>query len=185
MLRTVPQEAQATVRQEASTARNGNSAAQFGFVMTPHRSLSDRAFGILIISILGITLAVQLFFVAIGVWVAAVAALLDGLFLAGAFIACRNDRRRTETLRLSNGRLTSMQKRGNGEIISSADISAFGLTLRRELDREYGCLKLQLIQGGRRFEIASELSPGERSSLADALIAEFRKAGIGIRIETD
>ena len=185
MLRIVPQEAQATVRQETSTARNDSSVAQFGFVMTPHRSLSDRGFGIFIISILGISLAAQLFFVAIGVWIAAVAVLFDGLFLAGAFIACRNDRRRTETLRLWNGRLTSMQKRGNGEIISSVDVSAFGLTLRRKLDREYGCLKLELIQGDRRFEVASDLSPCERSSLADALIAEFRKAGIGIRIEND
>jgi uncharacterized membrane protein len=185
MLRIVPQEAQATVRQETSTARNDNSSAQFGFVMTPHRSLSNRAFNIIVISMLGISLAAQLFFVAVGVWVAAVAALLDGLFLAGAFIACRNDRWRTETLRLSNGRLTSMQKRGNGEVIFSAEISAFGLTLRRKLDREYGCLKLELIQGDRRLEIASELSPCERSGLADALIAEFRKASIGIRIETD
>lgn len=158
--------------------------AEFGFVMTPHRSLSDRAFLLFILSILAFSLTAQLYFVAIGVWVAAVAALFDGTFLVGAFIACRRDRRRTETLQFRSGRLTSVQRRGNGEIISSAEIPAFGLTLSRRIDSDYGCLRLELIQSGRRFEIASELSPAERSSLSDALVSELKTRGLGVRLET-
>lgn len=181
----------AVLRQAAETSEKDHRSfvatcddAEFGFVMTPHRSLSDRAFLLFILSILAIALAAQLYFVAIGVWVAAVAALFDGTFLVGAFIACRRDRRRTETLRFSSGRLTSVQRRGNGEIIATNEFPAFGLTLSRKIDNTYGCLRLDLIQNGRRFEIAAELSPVERASLSDALVSELKRRGLGVRIET-
>jgi uncharacterized membrane protein len=184
MLRTFHPEAEISVGDDNTAIKHDSVGPRFGFVMTPHRSMSDRTFRIVIVSVLAISLGAQLFFVAIGVWVAAVAALFDGLFLAGAFIASRNDRRRMETLRLEEGLLTSVHRRGNGEIISSEELPAFGLTLRQKVDRDYGCLKLEIVQGGRLLHVASELSASERSGFAAALIDEFRKAGIAIRIET-
>lgn len=167
----------------AAVTKHDGAGPRFGFVMTPHRSMSDRTFGIFILVILLVTIGTQLFFVAIGVWVAAFAALFDGAFLAGALVVSRSDRRRMETLRLEDGMLTSERRRGNGEIISSTEISAFGITLRQKVDSDYGCLKLEIIQGGRLIEVGSELSPCERGGLADAIIKEFRKAGIPIRVE--
>ena len=184
MTRAVLREPAETSTKDQRSSIDTCDDAEFGFVMTPHRSLSDRAFLLFILSILAIALAAQLYFVAIGVWVAAVAALFDGTFLVGAFIACRRDRRRIETLQFRSGRLTSVQRRGNGEIIAAAEFPAFGLTLSRKIDSDYGCLRLELIQNERRFEIASELSPVERSSLSDALVSELKRRGLGVRIET-
>lgn len=184
MTRAVLREPEEMSAQDQRSCIDTCDDAEFGFVMTPHRSLSDRAFMLFILSFLAIALAAQLYFVVIGVWVAAVAALFDGTFLVGAFIAWRRDRRRTETLQFSDGRLISVQRRGNGEIIATAEFPAFGLTLSRKIDSDYGCLRLELIQNGLRFEIASELSPVERSSLSDALVSELKRRGLGIRIET-
>ncbi|WP_421693877.1 DUF2244 domain-containing protein [Aestuariivirga sp.] len=184
MTRAVWRESAKTSKQDQRSLIDTCGDAEFGFVMTPHRSLSDPAFLLFILSILAICVAAQLYFVMNGVWVAAVAALFDGTFLIGAFIACRKDRRRTETLQFRNGRLTSVQRRGNGEIIATAEFPAFGLTLSRKFDSDYGCLRLELVQNGRRFEIASELSPVERSSLSDALASELKRRGLGVRIET-
>lgn len=184
MTRAALHEATETPKRDQRSFIDTHDDAEFGFVMTPHRSLSDRAFLLFILTILAVSLVAQLYFVAIGVWVAAVAALFDGTFLVGAFIACRRDRRRTETLQFRSGRLTSVQRRGNGEIISSTELPAFGLTLSQRIDSDYGCLRLELIQSGRRCEIASELSPTERLSLSDALVSELTRRGLGVRIET-
>jgi uncharacterized membrane protein len=184
MASALPREIATLTSQNQGSTGDRDGEAEFRFVMTPHRSLSDRAFLVFILSVLAVAVAAQLYFVVIGVWVAAVAVLFDGLFLVGAFIACRRDRRRTEVLQFKDGSLRSMRYRGNGEIISDVEVPAFGLTLCRGIDDEYGCLRLELIQNGRRFEIASELSPVERSSLSHALVSELKRRGLGVRIET-
>jgi uncharacterized membrane protein len=184
MASALPREIATVTAQGRGPTGDLDGEAEFRFVMTPHRSLSDRAFLVFILSVLAVAVAAQLYFVVIGVWVAAIAALFDGLFLVGAFIACRRDRRRTEVLQFKDGTLRSMRYRGNGEIISDVEVPAFGLAMCRKIDDEYGCLRLELIQNGRRFEVASELSPVERSSLADAVVSELRSRGLGVRIET-
>ena len=153
------------------------------FVITPHRSMSDAAFMWFVIAILTIAVAVQLFFFMIGVWVAGVAVLLDGVFLAIAFVTCRKDRRKMETLHLDEGRIISTKFRGNGETISVEALPAFRVCLFQQMDNQYGCLRLALKSREKTVEIASDLSPRERSSLADAILSELRQRGFAARSE--
>ena len=154
-----------------------NQSDDFTFVMSPHRSLSDRAFAGFIVAILSVAFLAQIFFVVIGVWVAGAAALFNGLFLAAAFGACRSDRKKLETLFYRDGFLVSIRRRGNGEVISTAELPTFGLTLHRLTDPDYGCRKLLVSSLEKTVEIASELSPSERQSLGDALVDALRSRG--------
>ena len=65
--------------------------------------MSDDVFRKIIFAIIGLSVLAQLYFLMIGIWIAGVAFILDGLFLAGAFIACRADRKRVEIISLRDG----------------------------------------------------------------------------------
>jgi uncharacterized membrane protein len=151
--------------------------ADFRFRITPHRSMSDRGFSYVIFIMLTLAVTTQVFFLAIGIWVAGVAALLNGLFLAAAFIACRADRNNMETVSLHNGMLSIMRKRGNGELVFTRMVPAFGLTISTTVDPDFGCRKLELQHRSHLTEVGRDLSPAERRSFVTALVNSLHSHG--------
>lgn len=155
----------------------------FRFRITPHRSLSDRAFLVMMAMLVGAAIAAQLFFLAIGVWIAGVAALLNAAFLVAAFIACRIDQRRLETVSLASGILNIERTRGNGQTTFADTLPAFGLTICTTTDPDFGCRKLELLHRRQTVEIGRDLSPAERGTFARALVASLRGHGFSPRLE--
>ena len=166
----------------AAGHQDEDADSSFRFRITPHRSMSERGFAISILTILTVSVLAQLYFLALGIWVAGFVALFDGLFLSAAFLACRSDRRRVETVTLRNGILHAERRRGNGEIISKSDIPAFGLELVRTNDPDYGLQRLECRHRSQTIEIGCELSPSERRSLADALAHSLSVHGFPPRL---
>jgi uncharacterized membrane protein len=159
----------------------GCPAIEFSFRITPHRSMSDRAFVYVIAVILTAAFAAQLYFFLIGVWVAGVVALFDGVFLAAAFIACRADRKRVETISLRAGIISVVRRRGSGETIFAEDIPAFGLEIQQTNDPDFGCRRLLLHHRSGVTEVGVELSPSERASFVQALGEALAEHGCGQR----
>ena len=159
-----------------------STGTDFRFSITPHRSMTDRGFAVFIFATLMVAIAGQLSFLALGAWMAGFGVLFDGLFLAAAFGACRADRRRVETVSLRNGVLRSERRRGNGEVIASSELPAFGMELIRTNDPDYGLKKLECRHRSTIVEIGSELSPVERRSFADALEASLATHGYRPRL---
>lgn len=161
--------------------RRGGRAADFSFLITPHRSLSDHAFNALIIGMLASAVAAQLFFLAIGVWIAGVVAAADGLFLAIAFVACRHDRDRVEVVSLRDGCIAVELGHRSGRLEFCETMPASGMTIHSTIDARLGCIRIQLHRGCKRIEIAGNLSPGERTSFLEAFTRSLRERGLHVR----
>ena len=146
------------------------------FRITPHRSMSDDVFRKIIFAIIGLSVLAQLYFLVIGIWIAGVAFILDGLFLAGAFIACRADRKRVEIISLRDGIIHIKRERANGEM-SSESLPAFGLELIETVDPDYGHRKLEMRHRHTVLEVAADLTPGERKAFVAALAEALSNHG--------
>lgn len=161
---------------------SATTAPALQFVITPHRSLSDRAFASVILAILAVAVLAQLYFLLIGIWVAGVAVLFDGLFLAAAFMAWRLDRMREETLSLRDGMLHVRRYSSNAKLIHETSMPAFGVELIETVDPDYGCRKLELRYGKTIIEVGGDLSPFERSSFRRELVSSLAERGFKPRL---
>lgn len=158
------------------------AGTEFRFWITPHRSMADRRFAVFLFATINVAIVDQLAFLALGAWMAGFGNLFDGLFLAAAFVACRADRRRVETIAFRNGILRSERRRGNGEFIALSEVQALGLELIRTQDHDFGLQKLECRHRSTIVEIGTELSPVERQSLADAFEASLITHGFRLRL---
>lgn len=150
----------------------------FQYWITPHRSLTDREFTAIIGVILTVAVLAQLFFLAIGIWLVGFMTLFHGLFLAAAFVACRRDRKRLETVTFKDGILEIRRLHGNGQIMASTEVAAYGLEVVRTVDPDFGMRKLELRQHGKNIEVGCDLSPGERESFSKAFGLSLSNCGL-------
>ncbi|MEE1611804.1 DUF2244 domain-containing protein [Microvirga sp. CF3016] len=140
----------------------------FSAVIRPHRSLSPQGFRIVIVLVCLVSLVASLPFVIMGFWPVAG---FFGLDFLGLYIAFRISYRQGEAfelLELTPIRLLFRKVSPRGEM-KDWQFNPLWTRLDREIDAEYGMQHLLLTSRNEHVEIARDLSPPERETLAEAL----------------
>ena len=174
-----------TPTQDRRTAGSSPSAGApiFDVIVTPHLSLADRGYTWLIVGVLAAALLVQIFFLLIGVWVAGVYVLIDGVVLAFALTVFRAEADRAERIAVEAGTIRIERRRGNA-IVERIELPVWGSVVERDQDPDYGCRAIRLRHRQRHIEIARDLSPPERVAFLDAFAAALAADGTTLRVET-
>lgn len=139
----------------------------FEAVIRPHRSLGPQGFRIVMILLCCASIIVSLPFVIMGFWPIAG---FFGLDFLGLYLALRiNDRqgRSFEVLVLTPIRILLQKVSHRGEV-REWRFNPLWTRLDRRTDDEFGLQELTLASRGQRVEIARDLSPPERETLAEA-----------------
>jgi uncharacterized membrane protein len=140
----------------------------FSAVIRPHRSLSPQGFRIVMVLVCLVSLAASLPFVIMGFWPVAG---FFGLDFLGLYIAFRVSYRQGEAfelLELTPIRLLFRKVSPRGEV-KDWQFNPLWTRLDREVDDEFGLQHLSLTSRSEHVEIARDLSPPERETLAEAL----------------
>lgn len=151
------------------------------FLITPHRSLSDRQQLCVFGAIAVLLLTLQLAFLLSGAWPISLFFGADLALLAVAFLSCRRAGQHSERIHVEAGHL-HIERRGWRMPVSPALVPLYGAALHRIDDPDFGCLELAVVQRGRREIIAAALSPAERLSFSHALQASLANHGAPARL---
>lgn len=140
----------------------------FSAVIRPHRSLSPHGFRIVMVLLCLVSVVASLPFLVMGFWPVAG---FFGLDFLGLYIAFRLSYRQGEAfelLELTPIRLHFRKVSPRGEM-TDWQFNPLWTRLDREIDDEYGMQHLLLTSRNEHVEIARDLSPPERETLAEAL----------------
>jgi uncharacterized membrane protein len=150
----------------------------FSAVLTPHRSLGPQGFFLVMLAVGGIGFAGGVVFFLIGAWPVVGFLGLDVALVYWAFRANYRAARAYEQVIVTPSELKLRQVSHRGEV---AEWTANPLWVRldRVIDAEFGVEKLFLIARGQRQPIAAFLSPQEKESFAEALLAALAEARRG------
>jgi uncharacterized membrane protein len=140
----------------------------FAAVIRPHRSLGRRAFRIVMALCCVATAVASLPFLVLGFWPVAGFFGLDLLALFIAFQVNFRSAEGFEEVELTPLELLVRRVTHRGEA-REWRFNPLWTRLDREVDDEFGLLKLALVSRGESLVIARDLSPPERESLAEAL----------------
>jgi len=139
----------------------------FSAVIRPHRSLSPQGFRIVMVLVCLVSVVASLPFLVMGFWPVAG---FFGLDFLGLYIAFRLSYRQGEAfelLELTPIRLLFRKVSPRGET-RDWQFNPLWTRLDREIDDEYGIQHLLLTSRNEHVEIARDLSPPERETLAEA-----------------
>ncbi|SFB83572.1 Uncharacterized membrane protein [Bosea sp. CRIB-10] len=150
----------------------------FDATITPHRSLGQDGFRIVMTLVCLTSVAASIPFIVLGAWPVAGFFGLDILALFIAFKVNFNAARAFERIVVTplEVLLRKVSHHGREKIWRS---NPAWTKLEREDDDDYGLLELSLVSRGRRTVVASALSPGEREGFAQALGTALAKAKRG------
>ncbi len=143
----------------------------FSAVIRPHRSLSPKAFKVVMVLVCLTSLVASVPFLVMGFWPVAG---FFGLDFLGLYIAFRVSYRQGdafELLELTPIRLLFRKVSPKGDV-KDWQFNPLWTRLDREVDDEFGLQKLALASRGQHVVIARDLSPPERETLA----ADFGRA---------
>lgn len=145
--------------------------AEFSAVLKPHRSLSPRAFGLLMATVGGISFTAGVFFVALGAWPVFGFLGLEVLILYLAFRRSFADAEAREVVEVTPHEVVLYRLRP-GRTVRELRFARPWVEVELEEDSERELIgSLGLRYGGRLTEFANFLPPDERKSLAAALRA--------------
>ena len=155
-------------------------APVFDATITPHRSLGQNGFRLVMTLVCLASIVSSIPFMVLGAWPVAGFFGLDVARavhrLPGQFPAARafeRDRRHAAS------RCCCARSSHRGEEANWRFNPAW-TKLEREIDEDYGLLKLSLVSRGRSVPVADALSPDERAGFADALGAALAQARRGV-----
>ncbi|MCC2652407.1 MAG: hypothetical protein K0Q60_2570 [Microvirga sp.] len=140
----------------------------FSAVIRPHRSLTPKAFRVVMVLVCLTSLVASIPFVVMGFWPVAG---FFGLDFLGLYIAFRVSYRQGdafELLELTPIRLLFRKVSPKGEV-KDWQFNPLWTRLDREVDDEYGMQQLSIASRNEHVVIAHDLSPPERETLAEAL----------------
>ncbi|MGO4523867.1 DUF2244 domain-containing protein [Microvirga sp. 2MCAF35] len=140
----------------------------FSAVIRPHRSLSPQGFRTLMVLVCLTSVVASLPFVIMGFWPVAGFFGLDFLGLYIAFRVSYRQGQAFELLELTPIRLLFRKVSPRGDV-KDWQFNPLWTRIDREIDDEYGMQHLSLSFRNEQVEIARDLSPPERETLADAL----------------
>ena len=150
----------------------------FDATITPHRSLGQDGFRLVMTLVCLVSVAASIPFMLLGAWPVAGFFGLDFIALFIAFKVNFNAARAFERIVVTplEVLLRKVSHRGREKIWRS---NWGWKSLQRADDQDYGLLELSLVSRGRRTVIASALSPQEREGFARALGSALAKARRG------
>lgn len=156
--------------------------APFNVRITPHNSLPADRLQLVIAAIVAIALLLSAALIAAGAWPGAIFIAFDTLFLVIALLNMRSRMQRHEDVVL-DGALLKIERSDRGECSLRRSFVCYGIRIVRNEDPEFGLRALHLSDGRSGLEIARDLSPPERESFCEALVAALKDAGFAPRIE--
>ena len=150
----------------------------FSAIITPHRSLSSTGF-VLVMALVGtLSFAGGMFFFLLGAWPVVGFLGLDVALVYWAFRANYRAAAAFEEVTVTPSELRLRRVSHRGEV-AECTLNPLWTKLDREKHEEFGLLKLFLVSRGRKFAVASFLSPKEKESFATALSAALGEARRG------
>jgi uncharacterized membrane protein len=150
----------------------------FSAILTPHRSLSASGFLIVMAAIGGLSFAAGMTFLLLGAWPVFGFFGLDVLLVYLAFRINYRSATAFEQVSVTASQLRVRKVTHRGRVTEWA-LNPVWVQLDREVHEEFGLQRLFLVSRGRRFPIATFLSPGEKASFASALGAAISEAKRG------
>jgi uncharacterized membrane protein len=151
---------------------HGNDQADeptlFSAVLTPHRSLSASGFLVVMAAIGGLSFAAGVTFLILGAWPVFGFLGLDVLLVYLAFRTNYRTATAFEEVQVTPSELKVRKVTHRGQV-TEWTLNPVWVQLDRETHEEFGLQRLFLVSRGRRFPIATFLSPGEKASFATAL----------------
>ncbi len=150
-------------------------AAIFEARITPHRSLQERSFRLLMTLLCVTTVVASIPFMVLGAWPVAGFFGLDLIALYVAFRVNFRDARAFEEVAVTPLKV-SVAKVGHRGDRREWRFDTIWTKLERQEDEDYGCLGLKLVSRGQSVPVAQALSPGERASFADAFSGALARA---------
>ena len=154
--------------------------ALFSAVLTPHRSLGERGF-ILVMAIVGtLSFAAGMLFLVLGAWPVMGFFGLDVLLIYCAFRANYRSGKACEYVTVTPTSLRVRQVTHRGEVKEWL-LNPLWVRLERHSIEDFGLQRLALVSHGRELTVAGFLGPDERESFARALAAALGEARRGPR----
>ena len=140
----------------------------FSAILTPHRSLTASGFLIVMIAVGGLSFAAGLTFLLLGAWPVFGFFGLDVLLVYLAFRANYRTAAAFEEVRVTPSELKVRKVTHRGQV-TEWTLNPIWVRLDRETHEEFGLQRLFLVSRGRRFPVATFLSPEEKATFATAL----------------
>jgi uncharacterized membrane protein len=150
----------------------------FSAILTPHRSLTASGFLIVMIAIGGLSFAAGVTFLLLGAWPVFGFFGLDVLLVYLAFRTNYRTAAAFEEVSVTTSELKVRKVTHRGKV-TEWTLNPVWVQLARETHEEFGIQRLFLVSRGRRFPIATFLSPGEKATFASALGAAINTAKRG------
>lgn len=151
----------------------------FEAVITPHRSLGQTGFMVLMIAVGAVSFIAGIVFLAIGAWPVFGFFGLDVLLLYWAFRINYRRAAAYEVVTVTPVELKVRQVTHRGRVREWA-LNPLWVTLAKVTHEAYGIERLFLVSGGKRLAIANHLGPDEKASFANALSNALSDAKRGV-----
>jgi len=150
----------------------------FSALLTPHRSLNRTGFLVVMALVSVVSFAAGLAFLLMGAWPVLGFFGLDVLAIYWAFRINFRRAKASEEIRVTPSELRLRRISHRGHVMEFV-LNPLWVQLDRKTHPEYGVEKLYLVSKGRRVAIGSFLSPDEKASFANALLAALQAARRG------
>ena len=150
----------------------------FSALLTPHRSLNRAGFLAVMAFVGVVSFAAGLAFLLMGAWPVLGFFGLDVLAIYWAFRINFRRAKASEEIRVTPSELFVRRISHRGHVMEFV-LNPLWVQIDRKSHPEYGVEKLYLVSRGRRVAIGSFLSPEEKASFANALMAALQAARRG------
>jgi len=150
----------------------------FSALVTPHRSLGNTGFVVLMSVVAVVSFAGGVFFSMLGAWPVAGFFGLDALLIYWAFRVNYRRAAAYEEVTVTASELRVRQVTHKGKT-SEWTMNPLWTQVQRETHEDFGLLRLFLVSRGLRLLVARFLAPQEREQFADALSAALGEAKRG------
>ena len=150
----------------------------FSARITPHRSLGNVGFLVLMLVIGGVRFVAGMVFLSVGAWAVFGFIGLDVLLIYWAFRVNYRAALAYEQVEVTASALTVRKVSHRGKV-SEWTLNPLWTQLDKQTHQEYGIEKLFLVSRGRKLAIASFLGPDEKKTFAAALGAALGEAKRG------
>src|SRR3954464_9351464 len=151
----------------------------FEAVITPHRSLGQTGFVLLMAAVGTVSFVAGIVFLLLGAWPVFGFFGLDVLLLYWAFRINYHAAAAYEVVTVTPVELKVRKVSHRGKVSEWA-LNPLWVTLDRVTHEEFGIERLFLVSRGRRLLVANFLSPGEKASFATALSGAIGEAKRGV-----
>ena len=156
----------------------GGERTLFSAVLTPHRSLGEGGFLLVMAIVGGVSFAAGLLFVLLGAWPVMGFFGLDVLLIYWAFRANYRSAQAYEEVTVTPSSLTVRKITHRGETREWL-MNPLWVRLERHVIEGFGLQRLALVSHGRELTVAGFLGPDERESFARALADALGEARRG------